>query len=205
MTTRGGGFHHESRRLVEPTATLRRQAGMNIPITPELALTKLLPTDSQAVCRHLADPCIAATTTGVPWPYIPEDFAATMARAEAAELEHGHPTYLAIRRADGLLIGVISFTNFFMGIGAEIGYWLARENWGRGIMTASVGAACRFAFDRMELAVIFASVFEGNVASERVLLKNEFSFEGAVRLSKDDQEVPGRMFVRLADSDEPPF
>lgn len=174
---------------------------MNIPITPELALTELLATDSQAVCRHLSDPAIAATTTGVPWPYTLEDFAATIARAEAAELEHGHPTYLAIRRADGWLIGVISFTNFLMGIGAEVGYWLARESWDRGIMTASVGAACRFAFDRMELAVIFASVIEGNVASEQVLLRNGFSFEGPVRLSKDGQEVAGKMFVLEA----PPF
>lgn len=178
---------------------------MQIPITPDIALTKLLPNDSQAVCRHLADPSIAATTTGVPWPYTSEDFIATIARAETAELEHGHPTYLAIRRPDGLLIGCVSFTKLFMGIGAEIGYWLGREWWGQGIMTASVGAACRYAFEQMELAVIFASVFEGNVASERVLLKNDFSFEGRVVLSKDDREVAGRMFVRVADSDDRPF
>jgi len=178
---------------------------MQIPINHQLALTKLFPTDSQAVCRHLADPAIAATTTGVPWPYTREDFAATIARAEAAELEHGHPTYLAIRRADSHLIGVVSFTNFFMGVGAEIGYWLARESWGQGIMTAAVGASCRYAFEQIELAVIFASVIEGNVASERVLLRNDFSFEGPVRLSKDDQEVAGKMFVRVADSEAPPF
>lgn len=173
---------------------------MQIPITPDIALTKLLPNDSQAVCRHLADPSIAATTTGVPWPYTPEDFAATIARAEAAELEHGHPTYLAIRRADGLLIGCVSFTNFFMGIGAEIGYWLAREWWGQGITTKAVDTACHHFF-KCDVDVIFASCFVSNVASRRVLEKNGFVYEGRHQLIKDGVPIDSWMFVLEA----PPF
>ena len=116
-------------------------------------------------------------------------------------MEHGHPTYLAIRQANGSLIGVLSFTNFFMGIGAKIGYWLPREWWDQGIMTAAVGAACHHAFFQWNADVILASCFQTNVASRRVLEKNGFELEGRHQLVKDGLPIVSWMYVAEA----PPF
>ena len=63
----------------------------------------------------------------------------------------------------------------------EIGYWLAKPYWGRGIMTAVVRAICRHAFDNLGLGKITAHVFSFNDASARVLEKCGFEQEGFLR------------------------
>ena len=62
----------------------------------------------------------------------------------------------------------------------ELGYWLAEEHWGRGIMTAAVGRLCREAFQRWDIARIFAEPFAWNTGSRRVLEKAGFTLEGVM-------------------------
>lgn len=66
---------------------------------------------------------------------------------------------------------------------AEIGYWLAEPYWGRGIMPRAVQALTNYAFQHTDLIRIYASVFETNPASVRVLEKNGFQLEGILRKS----------------------
>lgn len=66
---------------------------------------------------------------------------------------------------------------------AELGYWLAEEHWGRGIATRAVRAFTDDAFDRFDLIRVYATVFETNPASARVLEKAGFRFEGRLRMS----------------------
>ncbi len=64
---------------------------------------------------------------------------------------------------------------------AELGYWLAESCWGRGIMTQAVRQICREAFARFEIVRIFAEPFSYNTASQRVLEKAGFTYEGTMR------------------------
>jgi ribosomal-protein-alanine N-acetyltransferase len=64
---------------------------------------------------------------------------------------------------------------------AEIGYWLGEPYWGRGIMTAAVQATIDYAFETFDICRLFAGVFDGNVASTRVLEKAGFTFEARLR------------------------
>jgi len=64
---------------------------------------------------------------------------------------------------------------------AEIGYWIGEPFWGKGITTAAVGLIVDYGFKTLSLQRIFASVFEGNVASQRVLEKCGFELEGTLR------------------------
>ena len=98
---------------------------MNIPVTPNIALTKLLPTDLPAVLQHLQAPCIATTTVGIPYPYSAEEFDTMLARAEA-ELEYGHSTYVGLREQDGSFIGAINFREVIGEGVLEIGFRLAK-------------------------------------------------------------------------------
>ncbi|MFQ5599953.1 MAG: GNAT family N-acetyltransferase [Candidatus Krumholzibacteriia bacterium] len=66
---------------------------------------------------------------------------------------------------------------------AEMGYWLGEPHWGKGIATRAVRAFTEFAFDSFELIRMYAYVFEGNVASERVLQKAGYVLEGCLRKS----------------------
>lgn len=64
---------------------------------------------------------------------------------------------------------------------AAIGYWVAEEFWGRGIMTEVVRAFSDWSFDAFRLRRISAEVFANNPASARVLEKAGFTFEGRLR------------------------
>lgn len=64
---------------------------------------------------------------------------------------------------------------------AELGYWLAEEYWGKGIMTEAVKRICREAFEKFDITRIFAEPFDYNTGSRRVLEKAGFTYEGTMR------------------------
>ena len=80
---------------------------------------------------------------------------------------------------------------------AELGYWLAKSLWGRGIMTAVVGAARDHALAQWNLVRISAHVFTFNAASARVLETNGFVCEGLhrKRFLKDGQFLDARAYA----------
>ena len=80
---------------------------------------------------------------------------------------------------------------------AEIGYWLGEPFWGQGIATRAVGAVVTWGFNTFDIVRIYASVFEWNPASCRVLEKNGFVFEGLARRSiiKDGETIDGLTYA----------
>jgi RimJ/RimL family protein N-acetyltransferase len=66
---------------------------------------------------------------------------------------------------------------------AEIGYWLGRAYWGRGIVSAAVAAVTDYAFRELDLLRVFAVPFVRNPASVRVLEKAGYQREGTMRCS----------------------
>ena len=54
---------------------------------------------------------------------------------------------------------------------AEIGYWIGEPHWGKGIATIALGAIVQYAFANFDLVRLYATVFEPNLASARVLEK----------------------------------
>ncbi|KAF5002127.1 hypothetical protein FGRMN_610 [Fusarium graminum] len=72
----------------------------------------------------------------------------------------------------------------------EIGYWIAEEYWQRGIATKVITAFSNWAFDNFKYLVrLEAEVFEGNMASCRVLEKCGFEFEGRQRAAVEKHGV----------------
>ncbi|MGI9076027.1 MAG: GNAT family N-acetyltransferase [Gemmatimonadaceae bacterium] len=76
-------------------------------------------------------------------------------------------------------------------VGAELGYWLGESCWGKGIVTAAVGAVTRYAFEAFDLHRIYAIAFAWNPGSARVLEKAGFKLEGTMLKSaiKDGEVV----------------
>ena len=64
---------------------------------------------------------------------------------------------------------------------AEIGYWIGEPFWGKGVATAALIAFTDFAFNKFKINRIFANVFEGNDASEKVLLKAGYTKEATLK------------------------
>ncbi len=85
---------------------------------------------------------------------------------------------------------------------AEIGYWLGREFWGRGIATDAVRAVTAYAFDNLGFTRVFAVPFARNPASARVLEKAGYTEEGMMRRSavKDGVIIDQRLFAAYDDT-----
>lgn len=64
---------------------------------------------------------------------------------------------------------------------AELGYYVAEEYWGKGIMTEAVKQICEYVFDKSDIIRIYAEPFAYNIASCRVLEKAGFQYEGILR------------------------
>jgi RimJ/RimL family protein N-acetyltransferase len=63
-------------------------------------------------------------------------------------------------------------------VSAEIGYWLGRAHWGKGVMTEVLTTVTAEVFQRFDLLRIFALPFADNPASIRVLQKAGYVLEG---------------------------
>jgi [ribosomal protein S5]-alanine N-acetyltransferase len=64
---------------------------------------------------------------------------------------------------------------------AELGYVLAREHWGRGLVPEAVRAVIRFGFRRLGLNRLGARCMAENTASARVMEKAGMTYEGTLR------------------------
>ncbi len=68
-------------------------------------------------------------------------------------------------------------------ISAETGYWLGEEYWGQGIVSSALKGLLDYGFNNLKLERIYATPFDHNVASRKVLEKNGFILEGIMRRS----------------------
>ncbi len=69
------------------------------------------------------------------------------------------------------------------GLPIEFGYTLARSSWGRGLATEAATACLRYAFEKLRLPELFASVDSRNTASQRVLEKIGFIYQREEQLA----------------------
>src|SRR5262245_50376424 len=137
--------------------------------------------DRDSLVRHANDRAVWINLRDrFPHPYTHADAESWLEFAEALEPE----TNFAIA-VDGESVGGIGIMlqDDVARRSAEIGYWLGSRFWGRGIATAAVQATTEWAFASFDLCRIYAAVFEGNVASERVLAKSGYTIEGRLRKS----------------------
>jgi ribosomal-protein-alanine N-acetyltransferase len=85
-------------------------------------------------------------------------------------------------RGEDRLLGTLGFWRLIKEhMRAEVGYELAPEQWGKGIMPEALGAVLRFGFTAMGLHSVEAQIEPPNTGSRRVLEKLGFVQEGYFR------------------------
>ncbi|HSZ58304.1 MAG TPA: GNAT family N-acetyltransferase [Tepidisphaeraceae bacterium] len=85
---------------------------------------------------------------------------------------------------------------------AEIGYWIGRAYWGRGIATAVVRAFTCFAIPQYKLTRVCAVPFAENAASARVLEKAGYQLEARMRRSAmKEGKVRDQLLYSFIDKD----
>lgn len=121
------------------------------------------------------DPAIAATTRIV-HPY-PAGQAEKFIRVRMRERADGLSWVFAVKLADEV-VGVCGLLEITPRRLAEIGYWIGRPYWGRGLATEAVAGTLRFSFGTLALREVFAKCLADNHGSRRVLEKNRFRYAG---------------------------
>lgn len=113
----------------------------------------------------------------------PERFMETVCH-QVSEMEAGHAERLLLRdAAGGPVVGAINFSTISPEpfLACNLGYSLAAEAQGRGLMTEALSAALRVAFDTHGLHRIMANYMPANRRSAAVLRRLGFSVEGYAR------------------------
>jgi ribosomal-protein-alanine N-acetyltransferase len=65
-------------------------------------------------------------------------------------------------------------------ISGELGYWVGEEHWGKGLATRAAREMTNYSFETLKLHRVWATPFERNTASIRVLEKLGFRREGTL-------------------------
>jgi RimJ/RimL family protein N-acetyltransferase len=174
---------------------------MRLLVNDQVHLSEFRSSDKPALLQHLNDRDIYDRTLRIPFPYTEAAADDWLALVAQIAQQQGRPVHWAIRSPEDALIGGCGFDGFQVGKShrAEVGYWLAKPYWGRGIMTAVVQRLCRHAFEEFGLVKVTAHVFSDNRASARVLKKCGFREEGFLRKHylKDGQFLDARPFGLL--------
>ena len=135
---------------------------------------------------------------GLPYPYTEQDgkeFISAMLSADENE------TSAFAITVDNMVIGSISV--FRQGNihrqTAELGYYIAEEYWGKGIMTEAVKQICEYIFAKSDIIRIYAEPFAYNIASCRALEKAGFQYEGTLRSNavKNGKVIDMKMYSLL--------
>ncbi len=117
---------------------------------------------------------------GLPFPYTEKDGLDFIKAMLSAEKNDTFPFAVTV---DDKAIGSIAV--FRQGnihrLTGELGYYIAEEYWGNGIMTQAVRQICEYVFKNSNLIRIYAEPFAYNTASCRVLEKAGFQLEGVLR------------------------
>ncbi len=164
--------------------------------TPRLLLRPGWAEDAEALALAIADERIVRNLATAPWPYTLRDAEAYLASPKDPVL----PSLLVFERTDSAprLVGACGLGRKPSGL-IEMGYWVARAHWGRGIATEAGTALIEIA-RTLGLAQLEAAHFTDNPASGRVLEKLGFEPVGitAPRIScARGTEAPARL-MRLS-------
>lgn len=117
-------------------------------------------------------------TNAFPYPYTRQDGEKYISSTLQIE-----PARLFAIDVKGQAVGSIGFfpQSDIHAKNAEMGYWLAQEYWGQGIMTEAVEKLVEYAFGKFDITRIYAGPFGTNKASQRVLEKSGFTLEACFK------------------------
>lgn len=143
--------------------------------TQRLLLRPIWAEDWQDILSGISDEGVVRNLARAPWPYSAQDARDFAGRAHDARL----PSFLAILPSPNgqMVVGCAGLA--LDGDNVELGYWIARQYWGRGFATEAARGV-------MEIArlighrQLIAGHFTDNPASGRVLRKLGFQPTGQV-------------------------
>ena len=168
-------------------------------VTPTCVLRPPKPGDADSVARHANDRDIWLNLRDA----FPHPYSRANAESYLAYVSAQSPRTGFLITVDGNAVGSISLKpgSDVERVGAEIGYWLGRDYWGRGIMSDAVRAMTNYAFRDLGFHRLYAVPFAPNKASARVLEKAGYTREALMRRSavKDGRLLDQNLYAAYDD------
>jgi ribosomal-protein-alanine N-acetyltransferase len=151
--------------------------------TERLVLREIVPSDAEDIYSIFSD-----EETMQYWscrPYSSVDQASRLIESIAKQIQESTGIHWAITlRGEGRLIGKCGYNEWRKAHRrGDISYIVAREQWGKGVVSEALCAVLNYGFDHLNLHSIEAGVTPGNDASMRMLKRLGFCLEGHLRES----------------------
>ena len=165
----------------------------------DIKLRKWKETDLDSLVKYANNHNVAKwLTNGFPHPYTIED-----GKSYLSMIANDNPTKVFAIDVNGEAVGSIGIfpqTDIHEKC-AEMGYWLAEEYWGQGIMTKTIQEIVSYGFQTFDIVRIFARPFSTNLKSQRVLEKAEFTLEAKLKkaLFKNGEYMDELIYAKLND------
>ena len=144
--------------------------------TARLILRQISADDRDGILRNFSDPEVAK------WffeePYTRMEQVDEIIRAFSAEFEQGEGlTWAMVLKGSDEFVGTCGYGEVEVGSRGEIGFDLAKEHWGRGLMSEALGAIVSYGFEVLELDRVEAHTYSANARAIRLLEKLGFQLE----------------------------
>ncbi len=146
-----------------------------------LILRPLVEEDTDLVAHYCSDPEMHRNTALIPFPYTRDHAEAFLACVHPGDVYERGVTLGIEWRETGTFCGCIELGMNRKNDRSELGYWIGREFWGRGIATEASRRILRFGFEELALHKITSGYYDFNAASGRVQEKLGFQIEGHLR------------------------
>ena len=143
--------------------------------TPRFVLRPLRTSDAGLLNMYASDRRVAEQTTSIPHPLPPGAAEALVAKAQREDRREHVWAMDATDQGGAELMGVISLQQMDRNQ-SEISYWVAPTMWNTGLASEAVKALV--GANPLMSDTIFASVFQDNPGSARVLTNARFSYLG---------------------------
>ena len=146
-------------------------------MTRRLALRRWEQADAEDLYRYASDADVGPIAGWPPHKSIDES------RAVIRDVLNGREAYAICLKEDGRAIGAIELKlNGHTDLTdrddeCEMGYWLGKPFWGRGIVPEAVTEMLRRAFEDIGMQKVWVGYYEGNSKSKRVQEKCRFRFQ----------------------------
>ena len=134
--------------------------------------------DADALTKYCNNRLISEWITAMPHPYKKKD--AVWFINDCEKKWNAKTDYIYVIEYEGKLAGTVGL-HIKKDDKAELGYWIGRPHWGKGLVTEAARLLMREGFKRLDLHKIYAIYLEGNEKSEKVMKKIGMKYEAWFR------------------------
>lgn len=145
-------------------------------ITERLILRPWRETDAHSLFEYAKDPAVGPITGWMPHKNVEESLKVIK------DILVGKECYAICLREDDVAIGSIEL-KFYPRTDmtskddeCELGYWIGKPFWNRGLVTEAAFELLRHAFEDLKISTVWCGYYEGNMRSKRVQEKLGFVF-----------------------------